>query len=153
EFGEERGYYFLVLEYVNGTDLQEYINRKGRLDPEESCQLLIQAARALDYLHQQDEVHRDIKPSNFLIAETDGAVVLQLTRLGVARDIKDEEFRITRAGFTVGPINCMSPEQARDSGLADIRSDLYSLGCTFYHMLTGQPPFDEGGLTERLYKH
>jgi serine/threonine protein kinase len=153
EFGEERGYYFLVLEYVQGTDLQEYITRKGRLSPEEAFEFLTQAARALDYLHRQDVVHRDIKPSNFLVAETETQAVLKLTDLGLAREIKDEEFRITRAGFTVGTINYMAPEQARDSGQADIRSDLYSLGCTFYHMLTGQAPFDEGGLTERLYKH
>ena len=62
----------------------------------------------------------------------------------------DEEFRVTRAGSTVGTVDYLAPEQARDSAAADIRSDIYSLGCTLYHMLTGNPPFSEGGLGERI---
>ncbi|MBV9125941.1 MAG: protein kinase [Planctomycetes bacterium] len=153
ECGEERGINYLAMEFVEGQDLHEYINRKGMLDPDEAVLLLTQAARALDYLHQQQVVHRDIKPSNFLITQQDGQPHLKLTDFGLARDINADEFRLTRSGFTVGTIDYMSPEQGRDSGLADIRSDIYSLGCTFYHMLTGRPPFGEGGLAERLYKH
>src|SRR5262249_25656640 len=79
------------------------------------------------------------------------------TDLGLARDIQTErerdQFRITRDGTTVGTVDYMAPEQARDSSAADIRSDIYSLGCTFYHMLVGNAPFPEGTLTERIYKH
>src|SRR5262249_47766496 len=135
--------------------LNEYINRKGKLDPEEARTLLVQAVKALAQVHKAGLVHRDIKPSNFLItkAKKGGQPILKLTDLGLAREVDDQEFRVTRTGTTVGTVDYMAPEQARNSRAADIRSDIYSLGCTFFHMLTGKPPFAEGGLTERLYKH
>src|SRR5262249_37396122 len=80
-------------------------------------------------------------------------LVVKLTDLGLSRQTGGEEFRVTRAGTTVGTVDYISPEQARDSGAADIRSDLYSLGCTWYHMLAGRAPFSEGGLAERLFNH
>jgi serine/threonine protein kinase len=153
EFGEDNGTYFLAMELVDGIDLHQYITRKGKLKPQRARRILVQAARALEHAHQQGIVHRDIKPSNFMIARRDGHIVVKLTDLGLAREAADDEFRVTREGSTVGSIDYMSPEQARDSRAADIRSDLYSLGCTLYHMLAGRPPFGEGGLTERLFKH
>src|SRR5207248_1345350 len=153
EFNEENGIYFLALEFVEGYDLHDFIARKGKLDVDEAVGLLAQAVRALDYLHQQKVVHRDIKPSNFLIAQEGERPVVKLTDLGLARELSDEEFRVTRADLTVGTVDYMAPEQARNSGLADIRSDIYSLGCTFFHMLTGRPPYPDGGLMERLFKH
>ena len=153
EWGEVNGLYYLALEFVDGIDLQEYVARKGKLRPEIARNMILQAARALDHVHQQGIVHRDIKPSNFLVMKRERKPIIKLIDLGLAREIDNEQFRITRANHTLGTIDYMSPEQARDSGMADIRSDIYSLGCTFYHMLAGQPPFAEGGLAERLYKH
>jgi serine/threonine protein kinase/DNA-binding XRE family transcriptional regulator len=153
EFGEANGTYYLALEFIDGIDLHEYVNNKGPLDSREAAQFLTQAARALDHLHKFQMVHRDIKPSNLMVTQQSGQPLIKLTDLGLARIAADDEFRVTRHGSTVGTIDYMSPEQARDSGTADIRSDIYSLGCTGYHMLTGRPPFPEGGLTERLYKH
>jgi serine/threonine protein kinase len=153
EFGEAFGTYFLALEFVDGIDLYDYINRKGQLEPEESLLLLTQATQALDHLYQHRMVHRDIKPSNFLVTRENGQLVLKLIDLGLARVVDEEAFRITRDGSTVGTIDYMAPEQARDSGSADIRSDIYSLGCSWYHMLAGRPPFADGGLAERLYHH
>jgi serine/threonine-protein kinase len=153
EFGEDRGHYFLALEYVDGIDLHEYIKRKGQLDPEESRQIIMQAVKALAHVHKQRIVHRDIKPANFLVTRQNGRLIVKLTDLGLARQTRDEDFRVTRAGTTVGTADYMSPEQARDSSAADARSDLYSLGCTWYHLLAGRPPFAEGSLMERIYKH
>jgi serine/threonine protein kinase len=154
EFGEVGGTNFLALEYVDGIDLHDYINRKTKLDPEEAREILLQAARALEHAHQQGIVHRDIKPSNFLLTRKEnGRVLVKMTDMGLAREANDDEHRVTRSGTTVGTIDYISPEQARDSRAADIRSDIYSLGCTFYHMLGGRPPFPEGSLTERLLKH
>lgn len=153
EVGQDNDVHFLALEFVEGTDLFEHITSKGKLDPEEARQILIQAARALDHAHKQGIVHRDIKPGNFLLAQADGEIVVKLTDMGLARASRDEEFRMTNPGSTVGTVDYISPEQAKDSSLADIRSDIYSLGCTFFHMLAGSPPFAQGSLTERLYQH
>ncbi len=139
------------MEFVDGIDLHEYITRKGPLDPSEALDLILQGARAIDYIYRQGIIHRDIKPSNFLVTRQDDRLVVKMTDLGLARKAEnDEEFRVTRAGTTVGTLDYMAPEQARDSGLADIRSDLYSLGSTWYHLLTGHAPFPKGGLGERL---
>lgn len=147
------GTHFIAMEFIEGIDLAEYIRRKGKLEPEEARRILIQACKALDHAFAMGVTHRDIKPSNFLLANDQGRTRVKLTDLGLARMTNEEEFRVTRAGTTVGTVDYMSPEQARDSSLADVRSDIYSLGCTMYHMLAGQPPFAEGGIGERIYKH
>jgi serine/threonine protein kinase len=152
EFGEAHHIYFLAMEYIDGIDLFDYSSRKGPLDPNEALKIIRQACRALDHAYEQGVIHRDIKPSNFLVAQKGEKVVVKLTDFGLAREASNEEFRVTRAGTTIGTLDYMSPEQARDSGLADIRSDLYSLGCTWYHLLAGHAPFPKGGLGERLHR-
>jgi serine/threonine-protein kinase len=153
EFGESDGRFYIAMEFVEGLDLHEYIARKGLLEPEEALKIITQAAKALDHAHRQGIVHRDVKPSNFLVTRLKGRLVVKMTDLGLSRETNAEEFRVTRAGTTVGTVDYISPEQARDSGTADIRSDLYSLGCTWYHLLAGKAPFSDGGLAERLHKH
>ena len=151
--GHVNGRHFLALEFVDGIDLYDYIERKGQLAPEESRRILIQAVKALDHAYQQGITHRDIKPSNFLLTRDRDRMRVKLTDMGLARKAGEDEFRITRAGSTVGTVDYLAPEQARDSASADIRSDIYSLGCTLYHMLAGRPPFPDGGLGERILKH
>jgi serine/threonine-protein kinase len=153
DWGQDGGTWFLALEFVDGIDLNTHINARGRLEPQEAWLITVQATRALDHAFQQGITHRDIKPSNFLLARQGRKMRVKLTDLGVARAVRDEDFRVTRAGTTVGTLDYLAPEQARDSALADVRSDIYSLGCTLYHMLAGQPPFPDGGLGERLFKH
>jgi serine/threonine protein kinase len=153
EWGEVDGLHYLAMEFVEGFDLSAYIRMKGQLEPEEACRILLHACKALEHASAQGIIHRDIKPSNFLLAIKDGRCRVKLTDLGLARMVNDEDFRVTRAGTTVGTVDYLAPEQARDSAMADVRSDIYSLGCTFYQMLAGQPPFAGGGLGERVYKH
>jgi serine/threonine-protein kinase len=153
EYDYVDGFHYLAMEFVEGIDLADYIRRRGKVDPEEARRIMIRVCRALDYAFSQGLIHRDIKPSNVLLAREGERWRVKLTDFGLARVFNEEEFRVTRAGHTVGTIDYMAPEQARDSALADIRSDIYSLGCTLYHMLAGQPPFAEGGLGERVYKH
>ena len=154
DFNEFQGVHYLAMEFVDGIDLHTHITNKGHLEPKEASYILLQAARALHHAYKQGIVHRDIKPSNFLLTRKEGRLQVKLTDLGLARrEVDNEEFRLTREGTTVGTVDYMSPEQARDSNSADIRSDIYSLGCTFFHMLTGQAPFSEGSLAERLVKH
>lgn len=153
EFAAVKDTYFIAMEFVDGIDLHEYITRKKALEPEEARQIMVQACRALEHAHKHGIVHRDIKPSNFLLSRKNDHLVVKLTDLGLSRQRDGEDFRVTKAGTTVGTVDYISPEQARDSGAADIRSDLYSLGCTWYHMLAGRAPFSEGGLAERLFNH
>src|SRR5262245_37451110 len=153
EFVQEEGLAYLAMEYVPGIDLAEYIRRRGKLDPEEARRIAYQACKALDHAFSQGITHRDVKPSNFLLTREGNAMVVKLTDLGLARAVNQEEFRVTRDATTVGTVDYMSPEQARDAAAADVRSDIYSLGCTLYHMLAGQPPFNDGGLGQRIYQH
>ncbi|MCH7989449.1 MAG: serine/threonine protein kinase, partial [Planctomycetes bacterium] len=149
--GEIDGFLYIALEYVDGTDLQQLVNQKGRLPIERSVQMIKQVTLALQHAFERGIVHRDIKPSNLLI---DRSGNVKLTDMGLARTVDEAaEAGITRVGTTVGTVDYMAPEQAQDSRSADIRSDLYSLGCAWYHMLTGEPPFPEGTLTNKLYAH
>ena len=153
EWGQIDDFHYLAMEFVDGPDLDAHILARGRLGVEEAHAILVQAVQALDHAYRQGVVHRDIKPSNLLLTRQDGELQVKLTDLGLARNLADDEFRLTRDGSTVGTVDYLSPEQARDSSLADSRSDIYSLGCTAYHMLAGHPPFPDGGLGERVYKH
>jgi serine/threonine-protein kinase len=153
DYGEDKGMYFLALEYIDGIDLHDYVTRKEKLPVEESRELLVQAARAVAHVHQHGIVHRDIKPANFLVTERQGRPFVKLIDLGLARRMRDTESRVTVSGTTVGTVDYMSPEQARDSSSVDVRADIYSLGCTWFHLLAGRPPFGEGPLTERVYNH
>jgi serine/threonine protein kinase len=160
EFGEIDGTFYLALEFVDGKDLHDYIARSPgrRLGVEEARQITMQIARALDHAHHADIVHRDIKPSNVLIVQRPDGPLAKITDLGLARMLKiaeDEEHekRVTKVGSTLGTVDYMAPEQARDSSKADIRSDLYALGCTLFHMLAGKPPFPKGTLAEKIVLH
>ena len=149
--GEHEGYYYMVMEYVEGVDVHRLIAKKDQLSVKRSIEIIKQVAAALAHVSGKGIVHRDIKPSNLFI-QRDGTV--KLGDLGLARSIEEaEEAGVTRAGTTVGTVDYISPEQARNSKAADIRSDIYSLGCTWYHMLTGLPPFPDGSLTNKLHAH
>ena len=151
EAGEADGYLYIALEYVEGVDVHDLVNKRGPLPVKRSVEIMKQLARALEHAYEKNIVHRDIKPSNVLI-KRDGTV--KLTDLGLARSIDETtETGITRAGTTVGTVDYMAPEQARDSKASDARSDIYSLGCTWYHMLTESPPYPKGSLTNKLQAH
>lgn len=151
ESGEVNGLNYLALEYVDGIDVHKLIHRRERLSYKRSLEIVKQVASALEHAHEINIVHRDIKPSNLLITKEG---IVKLTDMGLARSMDDEaDTNITRAGTTVGTVDYMSPEQARSSKAADIRSDIYSLGCTWYHMLTGVPPYGDGSMTNKLHAH
>jgi eukaryotic-like serine/threonine-protein kinase len=138
--GEEGGVHYLAMEWVDGTDLRELVSRRGRLPVAEACELVRQAAAALQAAHQQQLVHRDVKPSNLLLSRQ-GQV--KLLDLGLALLSRGEETAeaLTESSQLLGTWDYMAPEQWESGHTVDIRADLYSLGCTLYTLLTGKPPF------------
>lgn len=137
--GEEQGVHFLVLEYVDGIDLARLAKRIGPLPIAAACEMARQAALGLQHAHEHGLVHRDVKPSNLLLGG-DGQV--KLADLGLVSARRDEQDSLsTTSDCVVGSLDYLAPEQADDPHGADARADLYALGCTLYHLLSGQPPF------------
>lgn len=149
--GEDRGWDYIVFEFIDGQNLRDLVHLSGPLSFEEAIQYALQIAAALQHASERDVVHRDIKPSNVLVT-ANGQV--KLVDMGLARvhDLQ-REGDLTESGVTLGTFDYISPEQARDPRNADVRSDLYSLGCTLYFVLTGQAPFPEGNFFQKLLKH
>jgi serine/threonine protein kinase/tetratricopeptide (TPR) repeat protein len=150
------GVHFLTMEYVEGTDLARLVQRGGPLALAQACDCVRQAAVGLHHAHERGLVHRDVKPHNLLLAR-DGGVVkildLGLARLEQAGSTAQPSSDLTQTGAVMGTPAFMAPEQALDSRRADVRADLYSLGCTFYYLLTGRTPFEQVSLAEVLLKH
>lgn len=149
DFGESAGRFYLVMEYIEGNTIGHYIATRGRMPPRVAASLARQVALGLEHAHRKGLIHRDVNPYNVMITR-DG--VAKLADLGLAIDTADEG-RVTRDGATVGTFDYVAPEQARHSHSADIRSDIYSLGCTLYHMIGGQVPFPGPSLAEKIFGH
>ena len=148
--GFDDGRYYLVLELVAGGDLHDFVRNHGTMSPSEATRVIRAAVEGLRYAADLGVIHRDVKPANLLLTE-DGKV--KVTDLGLALQMEDEDERVTRDGTTVGTVDYMAPEQARDSRATSVRSDIYSLGCTFYYLLTGLPPFPGGDVPDKLRRH
>ncbi len=148
--GEDQGLHFIAFEYVEGETLRAMLDRKGRLDAEESLLYLEQLCQALEHAFERGVVHRDIKPSNILITPQSKAKLLDM---GLARSFEQRDNGLTQSGVTLGTFDYISPEQALDARTADCRSDIYSLGCTFYHVLTGNSPVPQGPAAMKLAHH
>ena len=149
--GEESGLHYIAYEYVPGQNLRDLIRSKSWLDPAEAVNYAIQLTAALHHSSSAGVIHRDIKPSNVLITPFGRA---KLVDLGLARKTSlESSFELTIPGTTLGTFDYISPEQARDPHSVDVRSDIYSLGCTLYHMLTGEPPYPEGTVLQKLLDH
>lgn len=150
--GEDKGWNFIVFEFIEGTNLRELVEERGPLPLEEALDYTLQVCEALAHASQRDVVHRDIKPSNVLVT-ADGDV--KLVDMGLARlhQVESDSDDLTQSGVTLGTFDYISPEQARDPRLADVRSDIYSLGCTLYFMLAGRAPFPDGTALQKLIRH
>lgn len=146
-----------AMEYVEGIDLSRLVKQSGPLPVAQACECIRQAALGLQHIHEHGMVHRDIKPANLIQANLGGAI--KILDMGLAR-LREEEAaveakarRLTTFGVVMGTIDFIAPEQALDSRRADIRSDLYSLGCTFYFLLTGKVPFPIDEPMAKLLAH
>jgi serine/threonine-protein kinase len=148
--GFDQGRHYLVLEYVEGRDLHDRVRINGTMAPDDAVRFIREVAEGLHYAAGQGMVHRDIKPANLLLTPDGHAKIIDL---GLALQTEDEDERVTRDGTTVGTVDYMAPEQARDSRQTSERSDIYSLGCTFYYLLTGSAPYPGGTLSDKLSRH
>ena len=149
--GEDQRLHFIAFEFVEGENLRHILERRGRLPVPEAIHYMLQIASGLSHASQRGVVHRDIKPSNIIITPTGRA---KLVDMGLARSLEPRtDNDLTQSGVTLGTFDYISPEQALEPRDADIRSDIYSLGCTFYHVLTGRPPVPEGTAAKKLHHH
>jgi serine/threonine-protein kinase len=163
------------MEYIEGTDLNKLVQLSGPLPIADACEFIRQVASGLQHAHQYGLVHRDIKPANLFLLNTPGQdkfapgaswkrpadPIIKIIDWGLAR-IHDDGAEAGAAargptdaekGMLIGTADYVAPEQAEDPRLVDIRADIYSLGCTFYYLLSGQPPFPGGSLIQKLTQH
>jgi serine/threonine protein kinase len=153
DFRQEGLLYFLVMEYVNGPSLQEVLQRQGPLPVAVACDYVRQAAVGLQHAHEHGLVHRDVKPANLLV---DASGTVKVLDLGLARFTPDGQESVTRQfdeNLVMGTADYLAPEQAVSLHNVDSRADVYSLGATFYALLSGEPPFHQGTITQKLLWH
>ncbi|MGO9919282.1 MAG: protein kinase domain-containing protein [Isosphaeraceae bacterium] len=149
--GQDGVYHYIAFEYIEGSTVRQRVEAQGALPVAEAVNIALQIAGALVHASRRGIVHRDIKPSNIILTPQGRA---KLVDMGLARRFeRGADHGLTQSGMTLGTFDYISPEQARDPRDVDVRSDLYSLGCTFFHMLTGRPPFPGGTVLQKLIQH
>jgi serine/threonine protein kinase len=168
QVGEANGVHYIVMEYLEGETLDEVLARRGRLPPAEAVRLAVQALAGLQHLHERRMVHRDLKPANLMLTpaptpgkpDTTWDATVKIVDIGLGRELFDEntpegqmETQLTVEGAVLGTPDYLAPEQARDARAADIRADMYSLGCVLYHGLTGRPPFRDTSIMAQMVRH
>jgi eukaryotic-like serine/threonine-protein kinase len=152
DIDQDDNLHFLVMEYVDGANLQDIIRKSGPMNVTRACHYMYWCAIGLQHAHVAGLIHRDIKPGNILV---DRQGVVKILDLGLARFFNDDEDMLTKKydESVLGTADYLAPEQAIDSHTVDGRADIYSLGATFYFLLTGNPPYAEGTVAQKLLWH
>jgi YVTN family beta-propeller protein len=151
EAGEEDGVLYMAMQYVEGSDLSRVLESESWLEPQRAVRLVEQVAAALDRAHASGLVHRDVKPANVLLGEVDGGEWAYLTDFGLTKAAASGS-ELTGSGQWIGTLDYASPEQIED-GKVDARSDVYSLGCVLYELLTGRIPYERDDEVAKLWAH
>ena len=142
-------WHLVAMEFIEGVDLQRLVQLQGRLQLAPACEIARQAALGLQYAHEHGLIHRDIKPSNLMLTQ---AGTIKVIDMGLA--LRKEETQLTQEGSVLGTMSYCAPEQVRAASQVDIRADIYSLGCTLYHLLVGKPPYSHRTtFTELAHAH
>ena len=150
DVGEANGYHYFVMEYIEGESIHEQMARGKKYTEKESLEIIIQVCQALAHAHERGLIHRDIKPKNIMITPEG---VIKLADLGLAREIADMRAADSEAGRAYGTPYYIAPEQIRGERDIDDRIDIYSLGATAYHMVTGRVPFEGPNPSAIMHKH
>jgi serine/threonine protein kinase len=140
---------YIVMEYVDGVTLRDLVHDNGPMEAEQAIEVIADACQALNFSHQHGIIHRDVKPANIMISKT-GAV--KVVDFGIARALTESGNRLTQTAAVIGTAHYLSPEQA-NGDTVDARSDVYSLGCVLYEILTGEPPFVGDSPVAVAYQH
>ena len=140
---------YIVMEYVDGVTLRDIVHSDGPMTPTRAIEVIADACQALNFSHQHGIIHRDVKPANIMISTTGAVKVMDF---GIARALADSGNSVTQTAAVIGTAQYLSPEQARGDTV-DARSDVYSLGCVLYEMLTGEPPFVGDSPVAVAYQH
>ncbi len=151
DVGKAGEFHYFVMEFVDGRTVFEDITSKGPYDEASAVRIGIEVANALNHAHERGFIHRDVKPKNIMISDDSGRT--KLADMGLARAISDREAAEAEAGKAYGTPYYISPEQVRGEVGVDFRADIYSLGATLYHMVTGQVPFDGPNPSAVMRKH
>lgn len=153
DFGiSETGQPFLIMEFVEGIDLHSLLKNRGRLPVAEALELFANICDALEHAHEKGVIHRDIKPSNIMICDTERGTIPKIVDFGIAKSTQKEGAHLTQTGEVFGSPPYMSPEQCMGRRL-DCRSDIYSLGCSMYEVVSGRPPHMGDNPMETIFKH
>lgn len=150
DVGEAGGYHYFVMEYIDGQTVYDMVSENKATDERAGISIVLQVARALEHAHARGLIHRDVKPKNIMITK---AGVVKLADMGLARELDDYETATAEAGRAYGTPYYISPEQIRGEINIDFRADIYALGATFYHMVTGRVPFDGPTPSAVMHKH
>ncbi|MFO0879565.1 MAG: serine/threonine-protein kinase [Gemmataceae bacterium] len=153
EVGEFRGVPYIAMEYIPGRTLSRVVAEDGPLPYPRAARLMAEVASALDHAHEQGLIHRDLKPGNILITPRDRVKVVDLGLALIHGETVEDAMVVGGQGYIVGTMDYIAPEQTLDAAAVDRRSDLYSLGCTLYYAITGQPPFPGGTSKEKIQRH
>ncbi|MDX2039001.1 MAG: protein kinase [Isosphaeraceae bacterium] len=149
--GNDGGLHYIVFEFIEGTTIRRRVESDGILGVGEAIEITLQVAAALIHASARGVVHRDVKPSNIILTPEGRA---KLVDMGLARRFeRGDDTGLTQTGMYLGTFDYISPEQGRDPRDVDVRSDLYSLGCTLFFMLSGRAPFPDGNVVQKLMKH
>ncbi len=164
QVGEFEGLHYMVMECLEGKTADELLKTRGRLPPKEAVRIAFLAALGLQHLHEKNMVHRDLKPGNLMLCPFPGTnentlrSMVKILDIGLGRALLDSRGQmaldeLTSEGLILGTPDYLAPEQARDARKADIRADIYSLGCALYHFLAGQPPFADDNPVRQVLRH
>lgn len=165
QVGECRTLNYIVMEYLEGDTLEETMKKRGKMPPVEACRLIYQALLGLGHIHEQGMVHRDLKPPNLMLVPTprpDSTLNsnVKILDIGLGKMMFEEDMppgmeqvQLTTDGAMLGTPEYMAPEQAKHAHQADIRADIYTLGCVLYHAIAGQSPFHDINIVRMMVRH